>query len=627
MISPNTHWSFRVVFTLMIAFHLAACAGYPSDPRAPQPNDDTYAAEEDTVLNIPADEGILVNDKAREGIDIILLTVGEIQTDNGGIINIAENGGFTYEPAADFNGTDQVAYTIRNQKGKESGSVIFLNVAPVNDAPRPVDDRIQISGDAPATVNVLANDVEPDGDAMTVADTGDPGRGSVRINADGSLTYTPQANHSGEVRFSYTVSDGTGETAQAWVFITVGTGWAQADALTMMEDGVLTLPVSALSANDGNPDGSGALTVIEVGQAQFGTAVLNGNGTFTYTPLANYSGTDTFIYTVQSQSGSTASAVVTVTIEAVADPPTISDIPDLTIAQGTSTDFILFTVSDPDLDPTSDNLIVTAVVTDATPQNLIPDDGIIIGGGLSETWAIRITPNAALFGSATIRVTVSDGQLEASDAFTLTVTPADTPPTISAIADQVTTVNTPLTVDFRVNDDQTPPAALTVTAASGNQAVVSDDNISYGGAGLARSITITPNAGATGAAAITVRVSDGIQTSQVTFQFTVTGEVVNTAPTIGAIAPQAILQNTFIEVSFTVGDGETAPALLEVTASSDNPTLVPNDPSNIILYNNGADRSIMLIPAVDQTGSAIITITVSDGELSTNRSFELTVSP
>jgi hypothetical protein len=101
----------------------------------------------------------------------------------------------------------------------------------------------------------------------------------------------------------------------------------------------------------------------------------------------------------------------------------------------------------------------------------------------------------------------------------------------------------------------------------------------------------------------------------------------NTAPTITSIANQSIgVGGTTAVLPFTVGDAQTAAGSLTVTASSSNTTLVPNNSAALLLGGSGANRSIRVTPAVGQSGVSTITVTVSDGALSTPTMFQVTVS-
>ena len=115
----------------------------------------------------------------------------------------------------------------------------------------------------------------------------------------------------------------------------------------------------------------------------------------------------------------------------------------------------------------------------------------------------------------------------------------------------------------------------------------------------------------------------GQLTTPTSFQLTVTAS--NTAPTISAIAPQTIAEDTATgALAFTVGDAETAAGSLTLSGSTSNATLVPT--ANIVFGGSGAARTVTVTPAANQTGTATITVTVSDGQLSTPTSFVVTVT-
>ncbi|MBE2272216.1 MAG: SH3 domain-containing protein, partial [Anaerolinea sp.] len=136
----------------------------------------------------------------------------------------------------------------------------------------------------------------------------------------------------------------------------------------------------------------------------------------------------------------------------------------------------------------------------------------------------------------------------------------------------------------------------------------------------------TPAANQTGMATITLTVSDGALTAQDTFVLTVNAAPPgNTAPTISDVVNQSISANTSTgALAITVGDAETAPGSLILTATSNNQTLVPD--ANIVLGGAGASRSVDVTPALNQTGVAMITLTVSDGSLTAQDTFTVTVT-
>jgi hypothetical protein len=631
MMMLRQNWMYRLVLFIVIIFGISACAGYPSGPRNPEPGDDNYTVKEDGFLPVNAEDGILANDRPREGANNILDTVGKFKTEGGGQLDLADDGSFTYKPKANFNGQDHFTYTISNDKGKSSDGVMTITVTAVNDPPQPVDDKQDISIKHPATIDVLANDKDIDGDPLQISKVGKPNSGSVAIQ-DSQVVYTPAPNHSGIVSFKYTVSDGNGETADASVFLTLTDAnngiTLRPDTITVNEDSTTTVPVSQLLAND---TGDG-LTVTALGEPQHGTAVLSG-ANFTYTPSADFAGTDIFIYNVRSSNGNTASSTVTATVINQPDPPTISAIEDQTTTPGTMTGPISFTVED--LDTPVANLDITAAVSNAAPPNLVIPSNITISG-TTENRAIRIRPTGQLTGSATITITVSDGTSTASESFILTVaspTPTPTPPpsraapTISRFTNYTTERNTALTLDFSVADRDTYPLYLIVTATSGNQTVIPNSNLALVGERNNRTITITPARDQLGTTTITINVSDGTNTTTVSFQV----EVVeaggsgndSSAPRISTIDdPQRATLNRPLTINFSLGDNDTYPLYLTVTATSNNQRVVPN--ANLVPGGERNLRSLTITPTA--VGTATITISVSDGRNVTNRSFQLIVT-
>jgi hypothetical protein len=203
-------------------------------------------------------------------------------------------------------------------------------------------------------------------------------------------------------------------------------------------------------------------------------------------------------------------------------------------------------------------------------------------------------------------------------------TVANAPPTISTVADQtVDEDHATAAIPFAVSDTETPAASLTITRSSSNTSLVPDANIVLGGSAGNRTVTVTPATNQSGSAIITLTVSDGDLTAPSTFVFTV--NAVNDTPTISAIADQSVNTNqTAGPLAFTVGDVETAASSLTVTGSSSNTSLVPD--ANIVLGGSGANRTVTVTPAATQSGTATLTLTVSDGQLSALETFVVTVA-
>jgi hypothetical protein len=145
----------------------------------------------------------------------------------------------------------------------------------------------------------------------------------------------------------------------------------------------------------------------------------------------------------------------------------------------------------------------------------------------------------------------------------------------------------------------------------------------FGGSGANRTVKVTPASGQIGSAQITVSVSDGTGSASSSFTLTVQ---TNPPPTISAIAGQTVTMNqATAAIPFTINDSQTPVASLVLSAASSNPTLVPM--ANVVFGGSGATRTVKVTPVTGQTGSAQITVSVSDGTGSASSSFNVTVQP
>jgi hypothetical protein len=213
--------------------------------------------------------------------------------------------------------------TFTNPDGQSANaSVNLLERAPVaTDDSGSVAQNGSLNGSS-----VLANDSDPDGDALAAAKAGDPGHGTVTVNADGTYTYIPASGYSGPDAFTYTVSDGSlQDTGTVSITVTTAVNHAPVavdDAYSVAQDSVLN--GSSVLANDSDPDGD-ALTAAKATNPSHGTVTVNANGTFTYTPAAGYSGPDAFTYTVSDGSLQDTGIVSIAVTPAFQQQPTLPD--------------------------------------------------------------------------------------------------------------------------------------------------------------------------------------------------------------------------------------------------------------------------------------------------------------
>ena len=220
----------------------------------------------------------------------------------------------SYTPASNFNGSDSFDYTVADGQGGTDTATVSVDVTTDNNSPIAVDDSATTDEDITGTINVLSNDTDVDGDALTVDISTQPTNGSVVINTDETVSYTPASNFNGSDSFGYIVSDGQGGTDTATVTVTV---IAVQDAPIAVDDIVITSPDVAVIidvlSNDEDPDGD-SLTVNSVTQPANGSVVMIADETLSYMPVSNFNGVDSFSYTVADGQGNTDTATVTVTV-------------------------------------------------------------------------------------------------------------------------------------------------------------------------------------------------------------------------------------------------------------------------------------------------------------------------
>jgi hypothetical protein len=403
-----------------------------------------------------------------------------------------------YTPTSGYVGSDVFTYTITNTKGLTASAKVLITVTavvvtpPSNQGP-PVarDDTATTPYATPVTVNVLANDSDPSGYALTVTGATPPAHGTARINADNSITYTPNSTYSGNDRFSYSISNGHGGSASANVILIV-----QPPLPPVARDDTATTPyltpvVIDVLANDTDPNGF-FLSVTSVGVATNGTAKIVPGGAVSYTPQAGFVGTDSFEYSISDGHGGIASANVTVTVQ----PPGGSLTAQNDTASTAYAKPVGINVIGNDTAPSGLTLSITKVTLPAHGTAQVAINGYI-----------DYTPSPAFDGgSDTFQYTVTDGLTTATATVTVTVLPPPPPVAQNDIA--TTPFQAPVTINVLANDSDPSGLALTVTAIgtppqNGSTQIIPNNTTPN------NTITYTPKPGYVGADSFMYTISNG----------------------------------------------------------------------------------------------------------------------
>ncbi|MGJ8545310.1 MAG: cadherin-like domain-containing protein [Sulfitobacter sp.] len=550
----------------------------PGEDQAPIANDDADETDEDVAITVD----LIGNDSDPEG-GALTVTAATVPAEQGTLVDNGD-GTVTFTPAADFNGEATISYTVADAAGQEASALHVITVTPVNDAPVANDDSDVTEFNTAVTVDLLDNDSDVDGDALTVTDATVPAeQGTLVNNGDGTVTFTPADGFTGEATISYTIEDEEGLQDSALHTITVGTDGgnlppiANDDADETDEDVAITVD---LIGNDSDPEG-GALTVTAATvPTEQGTLVDNGDGTVTFTPAADFNGEATISYTVADAAGQEASALHVITVTPVNDAPVANDDSDVTEFNTAVTVDLL----DNDSDVDGDALTVTAATVPA-------EQGTLVNNG---DGTVTFTPADGFTGEATISYTIEDAEgLQDSALHTITVgTDGNTAP-VAADDSLSLDEDTTATINVLSNDSDADLDPLSVTEASSpdGDVVINEDG----------ELEFTPNPDFNGETTITYTISDGnggFDTATVA----VTVNPINDDP-VANDDTDSTTYETPVTIDVLGNDTDLDGDTLSVTAAS--------SPDGEVI-NNG-DGTLTFTPADGFGGDATISYTITDG--------------
>ena len=241
-----------------------------------------------------------------------------------GTFNLSANGAYTYTPAANFFGTNVVTYRVCDPSNACSTSTISFVVNSVNDIPICADDSYSVNEDQTLNVNPASNDTDIETTALTYEIINNADYGTAVMTASGLLTYTPNANYNGSDMIVYHGIDASGAADVATIIINVvsvnDNPIVNGESITVSEDILFS---GNVSTNDSDVETTLLNYTVVTGPAH-GTLLLNGNGTYTYTPASNYFGSDQFVYRGTDAGGLFAQATVLINVTSVNDVPLVN---------------------------------------------------------------------------------------------------------------------------------------------------------------------------------------------------------------------------------------------------------------------------------------------------------------
>ncbi|MBY3750727.1 tandem-95 repeat protein [Vibrio parahaemolyticus] len=508
---------------------------------------------------------------------------------NSNVLVSIENGIATISPTADWNGSETLTFTATDPSGESISQTVNFTVAPVADI---VADKATVVEDTPTIIKVLGNDTfEDDGKVVSLDTNNGPANGTVSVNPDGSVTYTPNDNYVGKDTFTYVVtSGGVSESTTVTVNVTPvnDAPVAKDDIATTQEDTAVTIDVLS---NDTDVDGDKlSIQSATVPEAQGKVEIVDGK--LVFTPAENFNGHAEITYTV-TDGALTDQATVKVTVNAVNDTPVVeSNIADQALAE----DFTPYTI---DLNTAfSDVDNVDGELTFSVSGNSNIQVAIVNG-------IATITPTADWNGSEALTFTATDPSGESvSQTVNFTVAPV-----VDIEADSTNVVeDTPTIINVLGNDTfEGKDKVVSLDAENGPKngtVIVNNDG----------TVTYTPNDNYVGKDTFTYIVTSGGVSESTTVEVNVTP--VNDTP----VAKDDIAttqEDTAVTIDVLPNDSDVDGDKLSIESAS-----VPKEQGTVEVVNG----KLVFTPAENFNGDAEITYTVTDGALTDQATVKVTVN-
>jgi VCBS repeat-containing protein len=590
------------------AVHDPAVSGEGS---APEALDDAYSVDEDFVL-APGGLGVIDND--HDGDGDVLSAILTQEPANGDLV-LNPDGTFTYTPDAEWSGVDTFVYKADDSLVESLEATVTITVNPVNDAPVAAVDSYSLDEDdhlnqAPLT-GLLSNDTDVEDDPLTAQLVVDAANGELTLDPDGSFIYLPDDHFNGVDTFTYRAWDGTDLSATTLVTITVypidDEPQPVVDSYSATEDVALEIDAPGVLDNDLEFDGE-QLTAILHSEPDNGTLTLQGDGRFLYTPFDNFNGTDRFYYRITDGITESSEVVVTITVDAVNDPPIA--LPDSYSTDEDKVMRISAGVLGNDADVDNANLDAV-VVTDPAHGWLVMDE---------KTGDFIFYPDRGWNGVDSFTYRAVDGIDESNSAtVTLTVNPVndtvklrDSKYTIDE--DEVLTIPVPgLLSRLREPDGEALTAVLVQDVAKGTLDLRPDGSFTY-----------TPEPNDSGAVVFSFQADDGVAPSA-TARVDITIVEVPDAPdgvedSYQAVAGSELVVPVASGVLQNDSDGDGDPLTSELVSSPSHGTLTEFKPGGRFDYmpdNGFVGVDTFTYRATDgvlDSGPVTVTITVAPSE-------------
>jgi large repetitive protein len=598
---------------------------------APLANRDDVTTPFFTLIAIP----VLSNDTDIDGI-VVKDSVKITMIPAHGTANInATTGAINYNPTAGFSGKDTLIYRVCDNgtpvQCDTALVVITVNAPAANITPSVNRDDVSTAANTLIVISVLSNDLDSDGSIVpdSVKITSNPTKGSVSVNTNGTINYTPVLGFAGKDTLIYRACDNGTPVLCDTALVVITVNPAVNNAPLANRDDVST-PLNTyilITVLTNDTDLGGALVPDSVkitSNPKNGLASVNGNGTLNYTPTFGYSGKDTLIYRV-CDNGVPAlcdTALVVITVNAAANVKPNANRDNITVAEDTTGVILTVLNNDTDSDGT---LVASSVTVTKTPTNGTatpnPDGTITYNpkpnfNGI-DSLIYQVCDNGGLCDTALVVFTVTsvnDAPLANRDNYVL-------------VKNSVGNVLSVLTNDTDIDGTLNPASVVMFQSAHHGSSLVS-----FSGNGL---ITYTPSANYVGLDTLIYQVCDNgglCDTALVVITINAAANVAPIANRDNFTLPEDTTAMTLtVLINDTDSDGTLNPNSVTLTKNPSHGTATPNSNGTITytptLNFNGSDTLIYQVcdnGALCATALVVFTVSpVNDAPLANRDNFTI----
>ncbi|PTP15251.1 polymer-forming cytoskeletal family protein [Vibrio sp. 10N.286.51.C3] len=558
---------------------------------APVPEDKTFEIEEDGTL-VFTDADLLTGATDIEGDDLTVEGISYEGTD--GVLTDHGDGSYSFAPNENFNGDVSFSFDVSDGTDTVSAN-IDVSVTPENDPPVAGSTSYTVNEDNSITISdaqLLATSSDIEGDVSIDSVTYSGSDGVLEINGDGTYTFSPNENFSGEIALDVVVADEDGATDATTAGINVlevnDPPVAGPTSYTIDEDSVLTFSESQVLLNASDVEGNVELVGISY-DGPDGIFSVNSDGTCSFAPNENFNGQVKLDVTIRDEDGAEVDTVINVDVLPINDVPVSGDLAYNVNEDGSITlsqEQLLSQVSDVE----GDDLTASDLTVDGNATVTAHDDG-----------SFTLVPDANFNGDVDIQFNITDGTDTVQATADLTVNPVNDLPVPQ---DQQFSIEEDGTLQFTDADLLTG-----ATDIDGDDLTV--EGVSYtGGDGVLTdhgdgTYTFAPNENFNGDVNFSFDVSDGTETVSANIVVSVTPE--NDPPVAGSTSYMVNEDN-----AITISDEQLLANSSDIEGAVSVDTVTYSGTDGV--FQDNGDGSYTFLPNENFSGDISLDVIVADEE-------------